>query len=148
MTTIIEKVLQLQDIEIFRYSYTEHLAQLASICRESEKEEGASLFHRGAECSHLYLLVEGQVSLELESGKTVSVQKCALDQWSFFARKPHQYSASCLESCLLYTVSYEEMVDLLTSEPEFSWSLTRHLSEIARSAGDDPTQQALTQLTQ
>jgi CRP-like cAMP-binding protein len=136
MTTIIERVLQLQDIDIFRFSYTEHLSHLASICREEEHEEGVSLFHKGDECLRLYLLVEGQVGLELESGKTVTVQNCALDQWSFFSHKKHLYSANCLEQCLLYTVSYEEMVDLLNSEPEFSWSLTRHLSEIARSAND------------
>jgi CRP-like cAMP-binding protein len=136
MTTVIEKVLQLQDIEIFRFAYTEHLAHLASVCKELEKEEGDSLFQKGDDCSCLYLLVEGQVELELETGRVVSVQNCALDQWSFLARRPHRYSARCADSCLLYTVSYEDMVDLLTSEPEFSWSLTRHLSEIARNAGD------------
>lgn len=129
MTTIIERVLELQDLEIFHFTYTENLAQLASICTEERQEAGFRLFQTGEDCKKLYFLVEGQVTLESESGATQSVQKCALDHWSFLAHQKHRYSATCLESCLLYTVSYEEMVDLLTAEPEFSWAITRHLAE-------------------
>jgi len=134
MTTIIEKVLQLQDIQIFRYTYTEHLSQLASVCRELEREAGSSIFRRGEICRTFYLLVEGQVQLESDSGETRSVQKCALDEWSFLAQGNHQYSATCLDRCLLYTVSFEEMEDLLTAESEFCWAITRHLAEIGRKA--------------
>lgn len=137
MTTIIEKVLQLQDIDIFRFTYTEHLAQLASICQESEYEAGYLLFRKGETCRTFHLLVEGQVSLEFESGGKATVQECALDEWSFFAQAHHRYSATCLESCLLYTVSFEEMVDLLTAEPEFCWAITRHLAELGRKAEID-----------
>jgi CRP-like cAMP-binding protein len=137
MTTIIEKVLQLQDLDTFRFAYTEHLAQLASICREEEHAEGDPLFQRGEACNTLHLLVEGKVNLALESGKSVTVQKCSLDQWSFFAHSDYQYSATCAENCLLYTVSYQAMVDLLTAEPEFSWALTRHLAELGRKATVD-----------
>jgi CRP-like cAMP-binding protein len=137
MTTIIEKVLLLQDLDTFRFAYTEHLAQLASICREKEHEEGEALFRKGEQCSTLHLLVEGRVNLEMDSGQSVSVRKCSLDPWSFFAHSVYQYSATCLETCLVYTVSYEAMVDLLTAEPEFSWALTRHLAELGRKAGID-----------
>ena len=132
MTTIIEKVLQLQDLDTFRFAYTEHLAQLASICREEEHPDGRLLFQRGEPCNTLHLLIEGKVNLELESGRSVTVQKCSLDQWTFFAHADHQYSATCAESCLLYTVSYRAMVDLLTSEPEFSWAIARHLAVLGR----------------
>jgi len=134
MTTIIEKVLQLQDVDCFRFAYTEHLAQLASVCDQEDREDGSTLFSEGEPCKTFYLLTEGQVNLESTSGETRTVQKCALDPWSFFAQEPHQYTGTSLESCVLYTVSYEEMTDLLTAEPEFCWAITRYLAKLGRTA--------------
>ncbi|MGW8180743.1 MAG: Crp/Fnr family transcriptional regulator [bacterium] len=134
MTTIIEKVLQLQDIEIFRFARTEHLSQLASVSQDMNLEEGFPLFRLGETCKTFHILVEGQVGLESKSGTSQVVQRCALDYWSFLANGRHLYSATCQSECLLYTVSYEEMVDLLTAEPEFCWAIIRHLAEVGRRA--------------
>lgn len=134
MTTIIEKVLQLQDIDFFRFAHTEHLAQLASVCQEKELEEGTSLFLEGQTCKTFYLLIEGRMLLKSESGANLTVQKCALDQWSFLAQETHQYSAASQDNCLLFTVSHEEMIDLLTAEPEFGWAIARYLAKIGRNA--------------
>ena len=44
MLNVIEKVLLLQDLDLFRFAYSEHLAQLASICRETEVDNEIILF--------------------------------------------------------------------------------------------------------
>ena len=137
MTTIIEKVLRLQDLDTFRFTYTEHLAQLASVCEEMSRDPGFQLFRQGEACRKLYLLVEGRVRLEDGSDGTKAVQTTALEEWSFFAQEPHRYSATCIDTCLLYSVHYTQMVDLLTAEPEFCWAITRHLAKIGREAGID-----------
>ena len=134
MTTIIEKVLHLQDIEVFRYAHTENLSQLASVSQDTDRRKGSSLFRVGETCKTFHILVEGQVNLESDSGESRIVQKSVLDYWSFLAGEKHLFSAICLEDCLLYTVAYNEMVELLTAEPEFCWAILRHLADVGRKA--------------
>jgi CRP-like cAMP-binding protein len=138
MVTIIEKVLQLQDIDLFGSAYTEHLAQFASVCQEKGVAADANLFQRGHECDTLYILLEGRVELGSETGARTAVQKCALDLWSFLSQGNHQHSAKALDNCRLLTVSFDEMVDLLTAEPEFCWAVTKHLAQLGRAAQIPP----------
>ena len=66
MLTVIEKVLLLQDLDLFQYAYTEHLGQFASICRESELSQDTILFREGEK-----LHVLGADTL---SGSSVDIQ--------------------------------------------------------------------------
>ena len=92
------------------------------------------LFRGGEQHSEFHLLVSGQVSLEID-GKEISVaENDGLDYWSFFSETPHQFTARTLEDCTLLVVSYENMVDLLTAEPEFSWAILKHLAGLGRLA--------------
>ena len=138
MGTIIEKVLQLQDIDLFGTAYTEHLAQFASVCQERGVEADTDLFQQGHECDTLYILLEGRVELASETGTRTTVQKCALDLWSFLSQGTHQHTAKALENCRLLTVSFDEMVDLLTAEPEFCWAVTKYLAQLGRKAQISP----------
>lgn len=132
MLTHIEKVLLLQDLDLFSLVSTEHLSHLAALCAEMEAEANSVLFKQGDPCLKLHLLVEGRVSLQDGVGASVLVEKCGLDFWSFFAHQPHLFTARCLEKCTVLSVAFEDLGDLLTAEPEFCWAILRYLAQLGR----------------
>lgn len=132
MPTTIEKVLLLQDLEIFSFASTEHLAQLALVCHQIEFDADDIIFRKREPCSKLHLLVEGRVSVEEQGDENAVVEKCALDFWSFFAESAHQVTARALGKCTLFAVSLEDLVDLLTAEPQFCWTILKYLSRLGR----------------
>ncbi len=132
MLNVIEKVLLLQDLDLFRFAYSEHLAQFASICRETEVEKEIILFREGEDCKRFHLLINGEVALETGGKVAGSVKQGGLDTWSFFAENPYSCTARALTECKLLTVSFEEMADLLTAEPEFCWAILKYLARLGR----------------
>lgn len=132
MLSVIEKVLLLQDLDLFRFAYSEHLAHLASICRETEVGKEIILFREGEESKRLHLLISGEVALEQEGTVIGSVTQGGLDTWSFFSENVHSYTAKALTECRLLTVTFEEMADLLTAEPEFCWATLKYLARLGQ----------------
>jgi CRP-like cAMP-binding protein len=141
MLNVIEKVLLLQDLDFFQFAYTEHLAQLASICREAEVGEQIVLFREGEECKRFHLLISGQVTLEREEVVVDSVEHGALGTWAFFSESTHRFTATAATDCRILTVSFEEMADLLTAEPEFCWAVLKYLARLGREAETSPRTQ-------
>jgi CRP-like cAMP-binding protein len=139
MMTVIEKVLLLQDFELFRQASSEHLAQLAAVAKVIDVEIDSILFRQGETARNLLLLLEGTVVLEDGSIQAPVQRREALDYWSFFSQNPHRYTARTADRCRLLSVSLDDMVDLLTSEAEFCWALTRELARVSyRSQGGLP----------
>lgn len=132
MLTTIEKVLLLQDLDLFSLATTEHLAQLAALCRESNPGRDEIIFRQADPCSKFYLLVEGKVSLQ-DGAQSLIVEKCGLDFWSFFAQTQHRMTARAVEECVVLAAGSEDVVDLLTAEPEFCWAILRYLARLSAS---------------
>ena len=62
MLTIVDKVLFLQDVEIFKYTRTEDLAHIAAITEEVEYEKDQIIFKQGGLSNAMYLVIEGEVN--------------------------------------------------------------------------------------
>lgn len=129
---VVEKVLLLQDLKIFRFASTEHLAQLAEMARERQVPAGTQLFRRGDPACDLLLLVQGKASLEDGSGRVTEAERRGLDYLSVVAEQPHALTATALEPCTLLAVSYDELSEFLSGEAEFCWALLRHISRLTR----------------
>jgi AAA family ATP:ADP antiporter len=127
MLPTIEKVLLLQDLGILSFASTDHLAQLATLCQANTYPADETLFRKGEPHSELFLLVEGRVSLETEANPE-TVEKCALDFWSCLAQSAHEVSAKCVDDCTVLLVSVEDLVDILSSEPDLSWAILKYLA--------------------
>ena len=63
MLTIVDKVLFLQNVDIFNHATTEELAFIGSIAREVEKPQGSILFREDESADAMYLVVSGKVRL-------------------------------------------------------------------------------------
>jgi len=131
MLTTIEKILFLQDLGMLSFAATDHLAQLAPLCREETYPAGETLFRKGDPHSELCLLVQGRVRLE-DSENQETVEKCALDFWSCLAQDAHEVTARSVEDSTVLWVPFEDLVDLLASEPELSWAILKYHATTGR----------------
>lgn len=132
MLTVIEKVLLLQDVDFFEFGYTEHLAQLAAVCKETQVSAGTALFREGEACNRFQIVIKGEVTLEKQGEFVQTVEQGGLDFWSFFSESPHQFTAIAASSTELLTISFEDTADLLTAEPEFCWAILKRLAAFGR----------------
>ena len=64
MLTTIEKVITLQEVDVFEHLTTEDLAHLAFIAEEIEYPEGTLIFREGSLADSMYLVLEGRVLLQ------------------------------------------------------------------------------------
>ncbi len=127
MLKTVEKVLLLQDVDIFRLATTEHLARLAAVSREASLPERHRVFNRGDSATQLSLVVDGQVRLENGSGKSEIVERSGLDFLSVFSEAPHAVNAETITPCTLLIVPFDDLVELLTAEAGFCWAILRFM---------------------
>ncbi len=127
MLTTIEKIFQLQGIDLFARSSTDHLASLASVAEEKTLKEGQILFQAGDPADTLYTLIDGRIRLD-DGAAPKEVEKTVLDVWSCLAQKPHRYTASSLGNCRLLSINAEELLEVLGTEPDLAVALLQQLA--------------------
>lgn len=128
MYKTIEKVLLLHEVELFSLALTEHLGELAAVSRTKEVRAGQALFEQGEPCTALLVLVDGRVRLEEGENAQEASEVCSLDEWAFLAEAAHSCRAEALEDSVLLEITFEDLNDILTAEPELCLALLRHLA--------------------
>jgi len=64
MLTIVDKVLCLQNVDIFNHTTTEDLAYIGSIAKELQLPEGTTIFKQHEPADSMYVVVSGRVKLD------------------------------------------------------------------------------------
>ncbi len=136
MLSTVEKVLLLQELDLFRKASTEHLARLAAVAEERELDAGRRIFERNEPVSRAFFLVEGRVRLEKSVDGFSVGECCLLDMLSVLSEGRHSVSAETIDTCTLLVVSYDDLIDLLTDEAEFCWTLLRHIAAESAETGE------------
>ena len=132
MLNTVEKVLLLQDIEFLTGAPTESLARLAAVASHEDVPPGARLFEIGDRPQELLFLVSGQVTETNREDCSCTVEQTGLDFLSVLGEVPHIVSARVLTGSRLLKVSLDDLVELLSSDAEFSWRVLRHVSRVGR----------------
>ena len=131
MLTTVEKVLLLQELEMFREATSDQLAALAMISKERGFQKDEILFRAGDRCRCLSLLVAGRVQLGGQEDAP-TVKNTVLDPLSFFAGKSHDTTARAVSTGTLLESPQDELNDLLISEGEFGWIVLRQVARLGR----------------
>jgi len=121
MLTIIEKVIFLQNIDVFSEVQTEHLALLASVAEEVTYKAGETLYEINDPPDALYLVLTGRVRLHRgEETIAESGPKEALGVWALFDDSPRVVSATVLEDSELLRIDHEDFVDLMADHVQIA----------------------------
>lgn len=127
MQTIIEKVLHLQNVPLFREVPSEQLSYLAAISSLVEMPAGTSVFEEGDDSSALYIIVEGQVNILKDDAlvRELSTYK-AVGTFGFFDQQPRIFSARCQTDCRFLHISSDRFFELMDERLDIARYLLKY----------------------
>ncbi len=126
--TIVDKVLFLQNVDIFNHATTEELAYIASIAREVKKPKDAIIFKEDEMADAMYLVLTGRVRLHKDGQEIlVAGEKEAIGTWALFGNEPRIMTATAVEDVHLLKIEQEEFYDLLSDHIEITQSIFQAL---------------------
>jgi len=128
MLTAVEKVLFLQDVDIFEYTSTEDLSHIAAITDETEIKANEIIFKEGEFPDAMYIVSEGKVNLS-RAGQEVMVagHKDVFGTWALFDDEPRVATATTLEDTRLLRIDKEEFIDLLADHVAITQSILKSM---------------------
>ena len=126
MLTTVEKVLFLQDVDIFEFTSTEDLGHIAAITDEVEIKADETIFKEGEFPDAMYIVSEGKVSLS-RAGQEVMVaeHKDVFGTWALFDDEPRVATATTLDDTHLLRIDKEEFIDLLADHVAITQSVLK-----------------------
>jgi CRP/FNR family cyclic AMP-dependent transcriptional regulator len=129
MLTLIEKVLLLQEIDVFQNSTTEDLSHIAAITEIVMFSKGDIIYEEGDISDSLYVVVDGCVRLH-RGGTDIMIAepKNVFGTWALFDDEPRVSAATALEDCTLLRLTKEDFYDLLADHSQITQGVLKTLS--------------------
>lgn len=134
MLTTIEKVVFLQDIDIFEFTSTEDLAHIAAITEELEFDQGDIIFKEGDISDSMYMIIEGRIRLTRDGSDVMEgVRKDVFGTWALFDDDPRVVTATSTENSHLLRIPKQDFIDLLGDNVRIAEGVMKKLSKRLRS---------------
>ena len=114
MLTTVEKVIVLQNVDVFSDVPTEKLAELAAIAEEVTHLKGDTIYKENEYSDALYLTLEGEIRLHREDKTITAVTGGeAFGTWALFDEEVRLVTATVISDARLLRIDREDFVDLL-----------------------------------
>ena len=134
MLTVIEKVIFLQNIDVFADVPTEQLALLAAIAEEVSFTKGDVIYKENDPADALYLVLEGRVQLQRGDQEiAVAQSKEAFGTWALFDEEPRVVTAMAAEDVSLLQIDREDFIDLLADHVQIAQGVLKTIAKRLRS---------------
>jgi CRP/FNR family transcriptional regulator, cyclic AMP receptor protein len=126
--TNLEKVLLLQNVDLFSHVTLEQLSYLAVITREITVPPEQQLYAEGDAPDGLYIVVSGSVLMQ-RSGQDIDrvLPNGTFGVWALFDDEPRLTMAASVEESRLLFVSREDFYDVLSEHVDMVAGLFKHL---------------------
>lgn len=137
MYSVIEKVIFLQDIDVFKDVRVEDLTQLASIAEEVTFMPGSNLYEMNDSADSLFLVLYGKVRLH-RNGREIGISgpREAFGTWSLFDNQPRVATATAVEETEVLKISREDFYDLLSDNVRIAEAMLRSLARRLRTLAE------------
>ena len=149
MFTVVEKVIFLQNVDVFEAVPTEQLAYLAAIAEEVTYLSGDPIYEVDQESDALYLVLEGKVRLHRDGEEiTTAGAKEAFGTWALFDDEPRVATSTAVEDCRLLRIDREDFLELLSDHVEITQgvfkTIVRRMRGLIERVGTDAVQRPKT----
>jgi len=126
--TVVEKVVALQSVEVFKETPPEQLALIGSIAEEVQLPTGTELACQDDPPGDMYVVLEGQVSI-VRDGKQLGVLGPgeALGTWALFEDQPQQVTATVAAETRALKIDRWGFDEAIDENPDIARSLIRQL---------------------
>ncbi len=128
MLTVIEKVITLQNVDVFLEIPTEQLAYIAAIAEEVTYMKDETVYKAEDHADAMYFVIDGSVRLHLD-GKEVTVAgvEDTFGTWALFDEEPRVVNATAAEDSTLLRIDREDFYDLLADNVQITQGIFKTL---------------------
>jgi CRP-like cAMP-binding protein len=133
MRSTVEKVILLQQVDVFAEVPSEHLAVLAGAAEEQPLLAGDTVFREGERADALYLVLDGKVRLHQgDTGILEAGAGEAFGTWALLDEEPRLCDATALEPTVLLRIDREDFIDLMSDHVQIAQGVIRAVSRRLR----------------
>jgi ATP/ADP translocase/HEAT repeat protein len=130
---IMEKVLFLESVNIFRQNNIDDLTALASIAKERTFKPGEHILREGEPGDALYIITQGNADIIKNGKKLLKVEeKASLGSVSLLDQKPHAADAVAATRCEVLVIDRNDFMDLVADRVELLHGIFLALTERLR----------------
>ena len=133
MLTQLERVLLLQNVDLFSLVALEQLSHMAAIAEEVTVAPGRRLYREDDAPDGLYIVISGSVLMR-RSGREIDqiAPNGAFGVWALFDDEPRFTTAEAAEESRLLFVAREDFYDILADHVEIVAGLFKRLAQRLR----------------
>ena len=136
MLTVIDKVIFLQNVEIFSEVTTEQLAYLAAIADEVPIEAGEVIYREEEPSDAMYLVVSGRVRLHRGPTEvTTAGAQEAFGTWALFDDEPRVTAATASEDSELLRIDKDDFIEVLADNVQVTQGVMKAIVKRLRALG-------------
>lgn len=134
---LVEKVLLLKSLEIFKDTPENVLADLAPLMKELQYEQGSEIFKEGETGDCMFIIETGNIRIH-KGSTTLAVlkEKEVFGELSLLDAESRSASATAESDCNLYKIDQEPFYELIEERPEVARGFIKILSKRLRTMNE------------
>jgi CRP/FNR family cyclic AMP-dependent transcriptional regulator len=139
---LIEKVLVLKSLNLFKDTPENILADLAPLMKEMQYEQGTEIFKEGETGDCMYIIQQGNI--KIHKGNTalaILKEKEVFGELSLLDADTRSASATADTDCILYKIDQEPFYELMDERPEVAKGFIKILCQRLRTMNEKSRQQ-------
>jgi len=140
---LIEKVLLLKSLDLFKDTPENILADLAPLMKEKQYEQGIEIFKEGETGDCMYIIEQGNIRIH-KGNTTLAIlkEKEVFGELSLLDADTRSASATTETDCVLYRIDQEPFYELLDERPEVAKGFIKILCQRLRIMNEKSRQQS------
>ncbi|TMI97003.1 MAG: cyclic nucleotide-binding domain-containing protein [Bacteroidetes bacterium] len=139
---LIEKVLLLKSLNLFKETPENILADLAPLMKEMQYEQGTEIFKEGETGDCMYIIQQGNIKIH-KGNTTLAIlkEKEVFGELSLLDADTRSASATADTDCILYKIDQEPFYELMDERPEVAKGFIKILCQRLRTMNEKSRQQ-------
>lgn len=137
---LLEKVLLLKSLSIFKETPETILSELAPLMIEEQLEADSIIFEENDPGNCMYIILSGKISI-IKGGQELAVLKEneVFGELSLLDNEPRSAAAIAKTDCMLYKIDHEPFYELLDTRPEIARGFIKILCNRLRQLNERTT---------
>jgi CRP-like cAMP-binding protein len=121
MLTVVEKVMLLQNVDVFSEVPTEELAVLARIVEEKSFRAGETIYREVDAADSMYVIVKGKVRIHRDGREVATAAESeAFGTWALFSDEPRLLAATAELDTYALRIEKDAFIDLLADNVQIT----------------------------
>ncbi|HWN88078.1 MAG TPA: cyclic nucleotide-binding domain-containing protein [Chitinophagaceae bacterium] len=139
---LIEKVLVLKSLNLFKDTPENILADLAPLMKEMQYEQGTEIFKEGETGDCMYIIQQGNIKIH-KGNTTLAIlkEKEVFGELSLLDADTRSASATADTDCILYKIDQEPFYELMDERPEVAKGFIKILCQRLRTMNEKSRKQ-------